>query len=292
LDGSVVDAEETNTMMRDKRKLRILLVVLACFFSSCGAVQATEGLTLRTRLTETIVKVRTGATSNIRDAAAQHLFDLTRGVDPQAVDDETIAKLVSLLDLPEGRGWVAASLGNLGRRARIAVPKLEEILPEEECRHEDLTAEGAIRHALKRMGVKSPPYSTCEYGTLPISRRQLTEAIQKVRTGDSTVVRVAAAEYLAYLIRYIDPREADDETITSLTSLLDAPDELVRHWVALSLGYLGPQAKGAIPKLEGILADLCRHEDENRAAAFRYALEQMGARLPPECREYHAPSHQ
>lgn len=41
-----------------------------------------------------------------------------------------------LLDIPDDsvREGVAAALGNVGRRADVAIPKLKELLPELDCR--------------------------------------------------------------------------------------------------------------------------------------------------------------
>lgn len=69
--------------------------------------------------------------------------------------------MVSLLDLPEARYWVAVSLGNVGPRARMAIPELKEILAEEDCLKESKSAAGGIRYALTKMGVKPPP-AKCE----------------------------------------------------------------------------------------------------------------------------------
>jgi len=126
-------------------------------FSLSHAAHAKGDVTLKKQLTETIEKVRSGETSNIRDEAAQHLAQLTRGIDPNRVDDETVGDLVSLLDVPEARYWVAVCLGNLGPRAKIAVPKLQKILMEEDCQRVSMSAAGGIRYALKKLGIKPPP---------------------------------------------------------------------------------------------------------------------------------------
>jgi hypothetical protein len=117
-------------------------------------------------LIATIAKVRTGESSTVRTEAAERLSELTKRINPKDVDDKTLADLVSLLDTREDsvRAWVAASLGDLGPRARVAAPKLLEILAQVECIPVvgGLTSEGAIRIALKRMGVKVPPPPDCE----------------------------------------------------------------------------------------------------------------------------------
>jgi HEAT repeat protein len=96
-----------------------------------------------------------------RTEAAEHLAELTRGINPKSVDDKTVADMVSLLDAPDDsvRAWVAAALGHLGRRAKVAVPKLLALLPEADCLQGDLTSAASIRPALSRMGVKPPPFN-------------------------------------------------------------------------------------------------------------------------------------
>ena len=71
---------------------------------------------------------------------------------------------MSLLDSSDDyvRFCVAASLGWLGPRARIAVPKLLEVLHEVECvPTAGLTSEATIRPALKRIGADAPPIADC-----------------------------------------------------------------------------------------------------------------------------------
>jgi len=117
-------------------------------------------------VTEAIAKVRTGESPTVRTEAAEHLSQLTKRINPKDIDDTTLADLVSLLDTREDsvRAWVAVSLGNLGPRARVATPKLLEILAQVECIAVvgGLTSEGAIRIALKRMGAKVPPRPDCD----------------------------------------------------------------------------------------------------------------------------------
>ena len=112
------------------------------------------------QLTKTMERVRTGESVNVRTESAQDLAKLTRGIDPKKVGDKTLTDLVSLLDTSEDsvRLWVAASLGNLGPRAKTAAaPTLLKLLPEVDCVRASVTSAPAIRVALKRMGVTPPP---------------------------------------------------------------------------------------------------------------------------------------
>src|SRR5512142_750273 len=99
----------------------------------CGWTQV-KSVTI-SQLKETIKTVRSDSSSDVRYRAAQHLADLTRAIDPRAVDDKTLADMVSLLDTNDDsvRLFVAGALGFLGPRAKVAVPKLLKILPEVDC---------------------------------------------------------------------------------------------------------------------------------------------------------------
>ena len=115
-----------------------------------------------TELTQTIAKVRTGEPSMSRTEAAEHLAELTRKIDTKKVDDRTIADLVSLLDTPDDsvRYWVARCLGNLGLRAKTAIPKLQRLLAEVDCFQGSKTSASGIRFALTQMGATPSP-ATC-----------------------------------------------------------------------------------------------------------------------------------
>jgi len=139
-----------------------MVIAASGFFLSCGSAQgigaSMSDRQINQQIKETIAKVREGATPTIRDDAAQRLADLTRTVGPKEVDRKNIRDIVSLLDLPDGRLWVATSLGNIGPRARIAIPKLQELMAVEDCRQVSMSASLAIRRALENMGVTPPPF--------------------------------------------------------------------------------------------------------------------------------------
>jgi hypothetical protein len=109
-----------------------------------------------------IAKVRTmNEPSMARTNAAEALSRLTRNIDPKKVDDKTLSDLVSLLDVPDGsvRGWVAGALGNLGPRAKMAVPALLRVIHEADCPKiaTGVRSSDAARVALKRIGAEPPP---------------------------------------------------------------------------------------------------------------------------------------
>jgi hypothetical protein len=114
---------------------------------------------LTEQITQTIAKVGTGESSTARTEAAEHLADLTRQVHAKSVDDKTIADLTSLLNTSDDsvRYWVARCLGNLGLRARAAIPELQKLLTEVDCLQGSKTSASGIRFALSQMDITPPP---------------------------------------------------------------------------------------------------------------------------------------
>lgn len=147
-------------MLERRYKVQLLGSFIALAFLMLGTANAAGDGMLNTKLEETMAKVRTGKSLMARIEAAEHLAELTRGANPKSVDDKTVTDMVSLLDAPDDpvRALVAAALGHLGRRAKIAVPKLLALLPQADCLKGDLTSAASIRPALRRMGVKPPPF--------------------------------------------------------------------------------------------------------------------------------------
>jgi hypothetical protein len=141
-----------------------MVVCAVLMITVIGVANTRDKAVLNKQVKETMVKVRTGKTLDIRADAAIHLAHLMRKVEPKDVDDKTLADIVSLLDTPDDavRGEVAGALGFLGPRAVSAVPALLKVLPEADCVRGDLTSAGAIRLALERIGVKPPPPAKCK----------------------------------------------------------------------------------------------------------------------------------
>jgi hypothetical protein len=138
-----------------------LVVMIFVFVLSLQSPASTSGSPiLNAQLTQAIMKVREGRTAIDRMEAARGLVELTQKIDSTQLDDTTLENLVSLLDSPEDgvRFWVAASLGNLGPRASMGVPKLLKSLAEVDClRVQGLNSAGTIRTALEKIGVAPPP---------------------------------------------------------------------------------------------------------------------------------------
>jgi hypothetical protein len=157
-------------MLNNAASYRLWLIVMmsACLLLLSPVVCASSDPKLKRQpkreLLETMAKVRNGRTSTSRTEAAQHLATLTHGINPHKVNDTTLAEMVSLLETEEDsvRAWVAAALGHLGPRAKVAVPRLLKLLPEVDCLQGSLTSAPFIRVALKRMGETPPPPPNCD----------------------------------------------------------------------------------------------------------------------------------
>jgi hypothetical protein len=145
--------------MRPQRHVLLVSTLIFAAWLLWGvSMQAEDGPSLQTQISETIQNVKTGKTATIRADAARHLTEITHRKNLNAVDDATLSTLASLLDSHEIPVvvWVAACLGDFGQRARFAVPKLEKILVETDC-DRGISPRMSIEPALKRIGVKPPP---------------------------------------------------------------------------------------------------------------------------------------
>jgi len=111
--------------------------------------------------------------------------------------------------------------------------------------------------------------------------KQLSETIARINIGKTILIRTQAAEDL-FKLTSKQHQAIDDRTISTIVSLLDAPDDSVRYWVARSRGNFGPRASMAAPKLKQLLAEAeCIEFGKNSAGGIRLALEQMGMTPPP-----------
>jgi len=73
--------------------------------------------------------------------------------DVSATDIDLLANLLSD-DEDSVRLWIAGALGQLGDKAKNAVPQLQKALQERPCENTPATSAGALRLALSRIGVK------------------------------------------------------------------------------------------------------------------------------------------
>ena len=113
--------------------------------------------------------------------------------------------------------------------------------------------------------------------------KRIQETIVKVQTAPTLKRRRDAVEYLPFMIlRIEDPWRIDEKTFNDLVSLMDSPDDVVRHDVAAAIGLLRERAKPAIPKLLEILPKVdCLDGVVTSADSIRMALVRIGVTPPP-----------
>jgi hypothetical protein len=124
--------------------------------------QSGKNAKLLLQIQETVARIQAwhGPPSMARTDEAEHLCDLTQKIEPKSVDARTLASIIGLMQSKDDsvRMWVAAALGNLGPRAKSAVPVLLKDIRENDCvPFVALTSAATARVALEHIGVKPPP---------------------------------------------------------------------------------------------------------------------------------------
>jgi hypothetical protein len=147
---------------RSARQFVIFFAVIALFFPE--AARASTNHDINQQLKSAVLTVRRMKTVASRRNAAERLAAVTNERDCRAVSAETIRSVVSLLDINDDivQMWVAATLGDIGPRAKIAVPKLLSILAVSDCKMWDLSSASSIPVALRKMG-EIPPPRNCRF---------------------------------------------------------------------------------------------------------------------------------
>lgn len=111
---------------------------------------------------------------------------------------------------------------------------------------------------------------------------KLKVTIQKVRTEPTLALRTKAAQHLADLTESMDPQLVDELALAQMIALLDSPEDSVRAWVAGSIGFLGPRAKSAAPRLLKLLPEADKLPGSlTSSPAIRLALTRIGVPPPP-----------
>lgn len=136
----------------------VLILVFPSVAPSIAADKPKAKHDINAQLLHAIARVREARTPAARYKAAQRLGAVTYERDCTEVNDNTIEALISLLDIEDDgvRMWVASDLGDIGPRAKAAVPKLVSIISVSECMAWDHSSAATIPIALKRMGVEAP----------------------------------------------------------------------------------------------------------------------------------------
>jgi HEAT repeat protein len=144
-------------------EIRHILCIFLVFSMGCKrpqSISASEDSNfLSVQIGKEIDLSKSGETLMIRTEAAKKLCVSTSGIRSEMYSENTIFKIATLLDTTEDsvRYWVARALGNFGKRASFAVPKLLDLLKEVDPLRGSLTSASAIRFALSQMGEVVPP---------------------------------------------------------------------------------------------------------------------------------------
>jgi len=134
------------------------LLVVSCQFS---ATSMADEASFAGNLEKAVADLETAPTSWERELAGRALKRTigSEGADREAIDPRLMARIIALLNTDEDnvRSYVANVLGWIGPRAKAAVPRFLEILPEVDCVQASLNSSPVIRAAMERMGVTPPP---------------------------------------------------------------------------------------------------------------------------------------
>ena len=142
----------------------LLFVALCLALLAAGVAQAGGEPASIDQIKDNIAKARSDKSLVARTEAAENLATLTKRISSKEVTGKLVTDLIYLLDSPDDsvRYWVAIALGNLGPRAKAAVPKLQEMLPRVDCINGAVTSADGIRYALVKMGIKPASSPKCE----------------------------------------------------------------------------------------------------------------------------------
>jgi hypothetical protein len=142
------------------RKRFILNFSLVIVLAHAIIAQTALGVapTSQRRVVEAIQLVRSARGANKKVDAAQKIRNAVLAVDPNAIDDETVHAIASLLDYRNDaiRYWIAEALGHFRARAKFAAPKLRAILNERECIIAETSSISMIRDTLEKIGEPAP----------------------------------------------------------------------------------------------------------------------------------------
>lgn len=243
----------------------------------------------------------------IRSAAAQLLVDLNpppsisqpilekvvEGADAETLDavldalasqgERVLPRLIQALQRKEVRFRAAAIVARIGPKAKPAVPALIEALQDDNAatRNEVLFALAAIGpeaqaaataviRALNDEDAKVR-YGACyALGKMGPPAIDAKAALQKCLDSDDEFLAMASAWALAQIAPAC-PVTAR-KSVPLLVKALGDSEAITRVHAAETLGFLGPQAKSAVPALKTASKD----RDEAVRAAASAALEQIG----------------
>jgi len=174
--------------MIDKTRLVFVFIVFLCL-ALCTDTPAKENVS-KSQILEAIEKIKASAPKTAQGyETAMQLLRLTRNINPEDIDDETLNEMIKLLDIPDVDIGVIASFWDLVPRVEKAIPKLIQIMNDETCdsKFVDLLgrtgiwADDLIRDMLKRQGIDVPAVNCSgNYAVSNLSKDELKKAAARL----------------------------------------------------------------------------------------------------------------
>ena len=98
-----------------------------------------------------------------QEKLTENMFNLLSKTDNVDISDSNISEIMLLLDIPfdPARYWIARSIGVLGAKGKVAIPKLKSVLAQVDCLRGSKTSASGIRFALAQLGEAVPPDPIC-----------------------------------------------------------------------------------------------------------------------------------
>ena len=101
--------------------------------------------------------------------------------------------------------------------------------------------------------------------------------VERIKAEPAITRRTGQAEALSDVVWKKAGKPAPRRAIRALAGMMEDRDDSVRYWMAMALGYLGPQAADAIPALEKALEEIeGRRGSKTSESAIRLALKRIG----------------
>ncbi len=178
---------------------------LACLLAAIAVgpspAQPTETPTTSAVL-ETIARIRSEPPSVAKSQEITALVIMVKRQDFMLVNEAEVDSLMAMLG--DSDDWVrmggAASLGELGRTARKAVPALKEALKQVDCGGVDFNSAGVIREAIRRIGVIPPP-PPLSCGGATFSRDLIPDSGTAVKVGRAILQRYVGDKKFAEMTK-------------------------------------------------------------------------------------------
>jgi|GEM_PF-1848914 len=119
----------------------------------------------------------------------------------------------------------------------------------------------------------------CGYAQENSVMTKISQAVSAVRASGDPEMRIENARSLAQYVKQNVAKSVNETVVLDIASLLEDTNDAVRYWAATALGYIGPNAKVAIPFLREALNKVDADAmGKNSASAILVALKKIEGR--------------